>query len=323
MQQIIISSESDSDQRIDKFLKKFLTEAPLGWIYKWLRTGKIKVNRKKVDGTYRVELEDIIDIHLTDEEISGFQKTESVEKQKDEKKKENIKLDILYEDEGFLVVNKPASMSVHPGDHKSTEASLIEIVQDFLGKKYDSLSFKPSLVHRIDRDTSGALLIAKEKKVLDTLLSTLQSWKIEKIYHAVVVGKPPKPRGTIDKKLKRLENAQDEAKVQVSEDGQEAITHYKTLEENIHGKYTLLELAIETGRTHQIRVHLASIDCPILGDKAYGNKSENSFIKRSFWIERQLLHAYSLAFPHPKTGEKMMIKAPYKIDMEKFIHSNL
>lgn len=98
----------------------------------------------------------------------------------------------------------------------------------------------------------------------------------------MVVGKPPKPRGTIDKKLKRLENAQDEAKVQVSEDGQEAITHYKTLEENIHGKYTLLELAIETGRTHQIRVHLASIDCPILGDKAYGNKSENSFIKRSF-----------------------------------------
>ena len=137
-------------------------------------------------------------------------------------------------------------------------------MQDLLDKKYDTLSFKPSLVHRIDRDTSGTILIAKEKKVLETLLSSLQSGKIEKIYHAIVICKPPKPRGTIEKKLRRIENAQDEAKVQVAKDGQEAITHYRTLEENIQGKYSLLELRIETGRTHQIRVHLVSIGCPIL-----------------------------------------------------------
>lgn len=163
------------------------------------------------------------------------------------------------------------------------------------------------------------ILIAKEKKVLETLLSHLQSGKIEKIYHAIIIGKPPKPRGTIDAKLKRIENAQDEAKVQVAEDGQEAITHYKTLEENIQGKYSLLELRIETGRTHQIRVHLASIGCPILGDKAYGNRSENSFAKRNLSVDRQLLHAYSLTLPHPKTGNIITITAPYKEDMSRLI----
>ena len=122
-----------------------------------------------------------------------------------------------------MVINKEAGTNVHPGDHKTTEISLIEAVQDLLDKKYDTLSFKPSLVHRIDRDTSGTILIAKEKKVLETLLSSLQSGKIEKIYHAIVIGKPPKPRGTIEKKLRRIENAQDEAKVQVAKDGQEAV----------------------------------------------------------------------------------------------------
>lgn len=204
----------------------------------------------------------MVDIYLTDGEIRDFQKITTTIEIKDKQKIKS--LDILYEDEGFMVINKEAGTNVHPGDHKTTEISLIEAVQDLLDKKYDTLSFKPSLVHRIDRDTSGTILIAKEKKVLETLLSSLQSGKIEKIYHAIVIGKPPKPRGTIEKKLRRIENAQDEAKVQVAKDGQEAITHYRTLEENIQGKYSLLELRIETGRTHQIRVHLVSIGCPIL-----------------------------------------------------------
>lgn len=185
MQQLIISSESDSEQRIDKFLKKYLTEAPLGAIYKWLRTGKIKVNRKKVDQNYRIEREDVLDIHLSDEEIRDFQKAPP--KIETREKQHTKNLDVLYEDEGFMVINKEAGMNVHPGDHKSTEISLIEQVQDLFDKKYNTLSFKPSLVHRIDRDTSGAILIAKEKKILETLLSALQSGKIEKIYHAIVV----------------------------------------------------------------------------------------------------------------------------------------
>ncbi len=318
MQLITIENPSDADQRIDKFLKKYFPNATLGALYKWLRTGKIKVNKKKVEQTYRISIDDVISIFLSDEEILGLKTTN--EPQVEKKGGMKMLLDILYEDDGFLVVNKPAGINVHPGDHKSSEASLIELVHDYLGGQYDSLSFRPSLVHRIDRDTSGTLIIAKQKKVLETLLSLLQNGKIEKVYHALVLGKPPKSRDTIVARLERKENAKDEAKVQVHENGQEAITHYSTLQENINERYTLLECRIETGRTHQIRVHLAHIGTPILGDKAYGNKQENSFAKKYHAITRQLLHAYSLSFPHPITKKQLTIHAPYPDDMKEMIH---
>lgn len=314
MQSLHIENPSDSDQRIDKFLKKYLPNASLGSLYKWLRTGKIKVNKKKVEQTYRIELGDEIQLHFQDDELKSMQVEE-----KKEHAPSLIQLEVLYEDESFMVINKPAGINVHPGDHKTSEVSLIERIQDQLWGKYDSLSFRPSLVHRIDRDTSGAILIAKEKKALEMLLSLLQNGKIEKVYHTLVIGKPPKPRNTITERLERRENAKDEAKVIVSPTGQEAITHYMTLRENIHGKYALLECRIETGRTHQIRVHLAHEGIPILGDKAYGNMKENSFGKKNYGIDRQLLHAYSLSFVHPISKKEMRIIAPYPQDIQGII----
>ncbi|MDD2693749.1 MAG: RluA family pseudouridine synthase [Candidatus Gracilibacteria bacterium] len=314
MQLIQINHASDSDQRVDKFLKKYLPNASLGSIYKWLRTGKIKVNKKKVDQTYRLEIDDEIQLHFHEEEMKMMQLEE-----KNEKNISPITLEVLYEDEFLMVINKPAGINVHPGDHKTSEVSLIELIHDQLDGRYDSLSFRPSLVHRIDRDTSGAILIAKEKKTLEILLSLLQTGKIEKIYHAIVIGKPPKPRNTITAKLERRENAKDEAKVIVSPNGQEAITHYTTIKENIHEKYSLLECRIETGRTHQIRVHMAHEGMPILGDKAYGNLRENSFAKKNYGIERQLLHAYSLTFLHPILQKAMQITAPYPKDFRDII----
>ena len=211
-------------------------------------------------------------------------------------------------------------MNLHPRDHKTTEISLIELVQDSLGEKYNSLSFKPALVHRIDRDTSGCIMIAKDKKTLDALLTLLQSGKIEKIYHTIVVGTPEKPRDTIRARLLRIEEARDEAKVRVDPNGQEAITHYRILNANIcDNKYSLLECHIETGRTHQIRVHMAYIGHPILGDKAYGDRGENSFAKREHNITRQLLHARSLTFVHPVSGKELRIEAPYEEDMDKIV----
>ena len=314
MQTIIIENPSDSDQRIDKFLKKYLPNITLSTLYKWLRTGKIKVNEKKVEQTYRLDLGDSIVLFINDEEISSLRQQETLIHTIQEKK-----IEILYEDPYFLAVNKPTGMNVHPGDHKTTEASLIELIQDQLWGRYDSLSFRPSLVHRIDRDTSGTLLIAKEKRTLDALLSLLQNGKIEKTYHAVVVGKPIKARDTLSANLERIENAKNEAKVIVSPWGQRAITHYATLREGIRERYSLLECQIETGRTHQIRVHMAHNHTPILGDKSYGNIPENTYARKHFSIHRQLLHAYSLSFIHPITREKIIITAPYAHDFKQLL----
>ena len=315
---LTIDNPSDADQRIDKFLRKYLPNAPLGALFKWLRTGKIKVNQKKVDQAYRILLNDTLSFYFTEWEIEAFQ-SEWDQTSKPSETTPREALEILYEDAYLLVVNKPAGMNVHPSDHKSSEVSLIERIQDALGGNFNTLSFKPSLVHRIDRDTSGCIIIAKEKKALEKLLFELQNSRIEKKYHCVVLGIPKEKNGVIDKKLLRVENAKDEAKVRIDENWLRAVTHYRTIQENIKKKYSLLECEIETGRTHQIRVHLSSLGTPILGDKAYGNQKENSFARREYHIERQLLHAYSLSFKHPITHETLTIVAPYLRDMKEFI----
>ena len=162
-------------------------------------------------------------------------------------------------------------------------------------------------------------MIAKSKNSLEALLILLQSHRIEKIYHAIVFGNPTKPRDTIEARLLRIENARDEAKVRVDDDGQSAITHYQTIQEKCISEegninISLLECRIETGRTHQIRVHMAHIGCPIIADKAYGDKKLNSYIVRTYGISRQLLHARALHFEHPITKKALHIEAPYHTD---------
>ena len=316
---IKIENPSDADQRIDKFIKKFLPEAPLWGIYKWLRTGKVKINRKKVEQTYRIELDDIIDIYLKEEEIAEFKDTKMKANHHDKDAIAFLKKNILFEDDSLLIINKDYWVNVHPWDHKTKEVSLIEYVQDYLWEKHNSLSFKPSLVHRIDRDTTGAIMIAKDKQTLIALLQLLQNWKIEKIYHALILWNPVRSQWTIKEKLNRQENATQEAKVVIDPLWQEAITHYRVINAKICNKYCLIEVRIETGRTHQIRVHMTSLWCPILWDKAYGNQAENSFAKRSYGISRQMLHAYMLKFIHPKTGKSLEIIAPYHDDMKHII----
>jgi RluA family pseudouridine synthase len=228
-----------------------------------------------------------------------------------------------------MVLSKPAWLNVHAGDHKTRESNLIDQVQDYLAWRHDSLTFRPALVHRIDRDTSGCIIIAKQKNVLESLLESLQSHKIEKVYHALVFGIPEKCEDTIRARLLRIEDARDEAKVRVDDAGQGAVTHYKiiqnsgfSIQNNTKESWinlSLLECHIETGRTHQIRVHLSHIGCPIIGDKAYGNKKYNSYFVRKLWTHRQMLHARSLDFIHPITKKRLHIEAPYHHDFATLI----
>lgn len=318
MQKIQISHPSDAGQRIDRFCKKYFPSIALGAIYKMLRTGKIKVNGKKKDQTYRLEQDDEITFWLSDDELVELRKdTKQIQPQKEESQENQ--LSTLYEDEYLMVIDKPAGLNVHAGDHKTDESNLIDQVQDYLQGRYDSLTFRPALVHRIDRDTSGCILIAKTKKTLEILLDLLQTHKIDKIYHTLVWGIPKKSRDTINAKLLRIEDAKDEAKVCVDDEWQSATTHYQLIESKcISGDnsidISLLECHIETGRTHQIRVHMSHIDCPIIADKAYGNKKLNSYIARSLGITRQMLHARMLEFEHPITKKILHIEAPYPQD---------
>ena len=322
-----ISHPADAGQRLDRFVRKYLPGAPLGAIFKMLRTGKIKVGGKKKDQTYKLELGDEVSFWLTDAEIEGWQLKDTNEKIKNENVKTNeqpkIPLAILYEDEYLMIVNKPPGINVHAGDHKTTESNIIDQVQDYLQGRYDSLTFRPALVHRIDRDTSGCLLIAKDKWALETLLSELQAHDMEKVYHTIVAWAPTKRQDTIRARLLRIPDAKKEAKVRVDETGQSAVTHYTVLQTfTTEPSYTLLECRIETGRTHQIRVHMAHIGHPVLGDKAYGDRSINSYIRRDLSISRQLLHAQSLTFVHPHTRKKLTVEAPYPADFLSMVGSD-
>lgn len=318
MKQFTITS-NDANQRLDKFLKKLMPNAALSLIYKLNRKNNVKVNRKREDNEYKLHEGDDIQLFIKDEEYNLLTIVSKPLVQKSDKEGLNRK-DIVYEDGELLIVNKNPGVIVHPGDFKTTELSLIAQVQDYLGSKLNSLTFKPSLIHRIDKDTSGIVMIAKTKPSLDVMLKALQSNKIEKVYLAVCLGVPPETRGVIRKKLRRLEHAERENKIIIdNEGGQTAVTHYQVLETGIQGKYSLIECRLETGRMHQIRVHLASLGCPILGDNTYGNKQENAFAKRTYGICRQLLHASCIRFTHPSKKTEVSYTAKLKEDMAELV----
>ncbi|EKE29387.1 MAG: Pseudouridine synthase [uncultured bacterium (gcode 4)] len=315
---LFIIEDNDANQRLDKFLKKLLVNSSLSLIFKLNRKNKVKVNWKRQDNEYKLQPWDEIRLFVSDSEY------DVLTKQKIENPKEDwgalSKDDIVYEDSSVLVMNKGPWVIVHPWDFKTKDLSLIQQVQDYLWNKLNSLTFKPSLVHRIDKDTSWIIMIAKTKKALDSLLKDLQSDNIEKYYLAIAIWCPETDSWTISKKILRIEGAKNENKIQIDEkEWQKAITHYKVLRKGILWKYSLIECRLETGRMHQIRVHLASIWCPILWDKTYWNLQENAFAKKTYSIDRQLLHAYKVTFKHPEKLTKITLEARLKEDMDNLL----
>ncbi len=306
---------NEAGQRLDKFLKKLLPGAPLSLIYKLGRTGKVKVDGKRREDSYRLEEGESVRVFLPDEAFEEMLR-ESVPSAPDLRTERAFDPSrIVFEDADVLAVSKPAGLNVHPGNHKTDESSLIESVSDYLGGRYDTLTFRPSLVHRIDRDTSGVVLIAKTKRALDAMLSALRNGGIEKTYLAVTVGTPEPAAGTVRKRLLRQETGKRSEKVVTDPAGLSAVTHYRVVGKGVPDKYAVVECRIETGRTHQIRVHLASLGTPVLGDASYGNAPENSYARRHLGVARQLLHAWKLSLPHPVTGRPLPLEAPLETDM--------
>ena len=324
--------ENDSNQRLDKFLRKLFPSATRSLIYKLNRKNKIKVKFfesegkfKKRDNEYKLEVWDEVKIFLSLEDFKLLStSTSGKETYNNEKLSKN---DIVYEDGDLLVINKNPHINVHPWDYKTKESNLISQVHDYLWDRLNSLTFKPSLIHRIDRDTSGILMVWKKKDILTKLVSDFKSHKkVSKIYYSIVLWKLSRRSWTIKKKLKRIENAKNENKVQVDPKWQEAITHYKLLAEHkIETKEGTLfisevEVNIETWRMHQIRVHLSSIGNPIIWDKSYWDKRLNSFFSKNFGLSRQALHAWKIEFFHYARNKQVKLEARIKKDLIDFIN---
>lgn len=329
MKEYTITS-NDADQRLDKFLKKLFVNASRSLIYKFNRTGKIKIidthgKKQKKDNEYKLISWEKVQIFLSDDEILNLSQKSKTQDSIDTTNKLSPK-DIVYEDDFLLVLNKNSKLNVHPWDHKTQEVSLIEQVEDYYAWKLDSLTFKPSLIHRIDRETSWIIMIAKQKQTLTKLSSDFKKHiAIEKKYFCLVIWKLSRTSWTIRKKLLRLENAKNENKVQVSDKWLEAITHY-----NILNEYHLntpqwqlivsaVEVSIETWRMHQIRVHMSHIGNPIIWDKIYWDKRLNWYFEKNFTISRQMLHAQKIKFFHPQKKKHINLEAKFKNDMQQFI----
>lgn len=299
--------ENEQGQRFDKYLKKLLSEASSGFIYKMLRKKNITLNGKKADGSEKLSFGDEVTLFLSEETFSKF--SASVPKKKEYPQ---IPLDILYEDEEILVINKPAGMlsqKAEPEDISANEYILGYLLEQ--GKiTYEELkTFRPSICNRLDRNTSGLLIAGKSLKGLQNMARQLNDRSIEKYYLCLVKGRIPKAR-TIEGWLSKDEE-KNQVKIFNSDQenrGKYIKTAYRPVKSFFvedQGAFTLLEVHLITGRSHQIRAHLASIGHPIVGDRKYGDPKVNEWFLKKYQISFQLLHAFRMRFP-----EGRELKAP-------------
>lgn len=280
--------EEEENTRLDKAIILKNPSFSRMAIQRLLEEGKITVNGKIQKQSYKVKKNDIIEIVL------------ELPKETDIKP-ENIPIDILYEDDDIVIVNKEKGMVVHPGCGNENGT----LVNAIMAKCKNSLSgiggkIRPGIVHRIDKDTSGVLIIAKNDKAHINISNQIKEHLVSKTYIALVRGNLKENEATIDMPIGR--SKKDRKKMAVDRNGKRAITHIKVLKR--YDGFTLLEVKIETGRTHQIRVHLSEIGYPIVGDYTYSNG------KNPFGIEGQMLHAQKIEFTHPTTGKKVSFEAP-------------
>ena len=283
------SNADITGERIDKFLDGRIESLSRSYIQKLIKEKKILVNQLPVKANYKLTTGDTIILQIPDPEPLDIQP-------------ENIPLDILYEDDYVLVVNKPKDMVVHPSAGH-TSGTLVNAVMAHCGEHLSGINgvLRPGIVHRIDKDTTGALLICKDDVVHRDLAEQLKEHSIKRRYRAVVQGNLKEDEGTVNAPVGR--HPTDRKKMAINhKNGKEAITHYKVLER--FGQATYIECRLETGRTHQIRVHMASLGHPLLGDTVYGSS------KNPYHLQGQALHAMILGFVHPITGEYLEFEAP-------------
>lgn len=288
---------NDGGKRIDAALASAGLEHSRSTLASWIKDGQVLVNGQPVKSSYKVKSGDKIRITVPDTKSVAIQP-------------ENIPLDIVYEDDDLLVVNKEQGMVVHPAAGHAG-GTLVNALLFHAPLSSINGEFRPGIVHRIDRDTSGLLMVAKNDRAHQALAAELKAHKTERYYYALVKGEFKEDHGTVDAPIGR--HPKDRKKQAVVAGGREAVTHFEVLE-RFHG-YTLLRLALETGRTHQIRVHMQYIGHPVVGDATYGHQQELLGIS----LKGQLLHAKTLVLTQPTTVEKMTFDSPLPSSFERVL----
>lgn len=277
-----INSEEEG-QRIDKYLSTMIEGKSRSFVQGLIDEKKVKANNKVIKSNYKLKKGDFIEVEVP----------EPVELNVSA---EEMNLDIVYEDEDVLVVNKEKGIVVHPAPGNYTGTLVNGILHHCSDLSGINGVIRPGIVHRIDKDTSGILVIAKNDEAHNYLAAQFKEHSIKREYYALVEGKFSKVEGTVDKPISR--DKKERIKMAINSDGKRAVTHYEVLEQYDKG-VSLVKCTLETGRTHQIRVHMASIGHPLVGDLVYGYK------RQKFNIEGQALHAKTLGFIHPRTKEYM------------------
>ena len=292
--------KNEANQRFDKYLHKLLKEAGSGFLYKMLRKKNITLNGKKADGTEKLKEGDVVKLFLSDETFQKFsgETILATEFLIPEAKRE-FELSILYEDDDILIINKPKGMlsqKSSPSDFSANEYILDYLLRTNQVTAEELKTFRPSICNRLDRNTSGLLIAGKSLKGLQNMAEQLKSRSMKKYYRCIVKGTVTKPQKISGYLLKDEKTNQVTVLKENSDKAKYIETEYQPIMQ-YQNKYTLLEVHLITGRSHQIRAHLASIGHPILGDGKYGNHALNQELAKRFSIKGQLLHAYRLEFP--------------------------
>ncbi len=290
---LVTVTENQDGQRIDNYLFRIFKGVPKSHVYRILRSGEVRVNKKRIDQTYRLQAGDIIRIPPV--------KTA----EREEKRIPDARFDILYEDDSILVINKPAGVAVHGGSGVS-----FGVIEQLRAMRPEAKFLE--LVHRLDKETSGILVLAKKRSALTRLHVQIREGSIDKRYQALVHGNWKNQRQHVRLPLLKYHTADGERRVRVDAAGQASHTVFNVLRH--YPDFTLLEAELKTGRTHQIRVHLASSGFVIAGDEKYGDYELNRQLQKGKKgedaLKRMFLHACKITFVHPETGKPVTITAP-------------
>ena len=310
---LITVAEHEAGQRLDNYLIKILKGVPKSHIHRIIRAGEVRLNKKRCKPDSRIQTGDLLRIppvRTAEKQRSSENRAQAVPARE---------FTIIYEDDALLVIDKPAGTAVHGGSGVS-----FGVIEQIRRARPEAGYLE--LVHRLDKDTSGLLMIAKKRSALVKLHEAIRNDHPKKIYLALGVGKLPNDSFHVKLPLFKYTGAQGEKMVRVSEDGQSAHTIFRVLnrfsDDLLHqvglSHLTLVQATLKTGRTHQIRVHLQSQQCPIAGDERYGDYQANKRLQK-LGLKRMFLHAAELHLDHPLTGEKLILKAPLPQDLAQFV----